>query len=237
MRTKTLLIAGAIAVLGSVASYAQVYSQNTVGFYTINMVPGFNLIANQFNNGDNNVNTIMPATSPIPDGTTIQMWDSALQTFGAADAWIADPGGWYDDQFAPSTKVLNPGNGAFVQVPVAAAPFSLVLVGDVPEGELTRDLVPGFQIVSQLTPQLLGFNAAGNALPAADGDVIQFWDTGTQSFGGARKALAFIADPGVWADEDFTVIDPTPAIGEAVFYQRGAAAGNATWTRTFDVSP
>lgn len=232
MRTKTLLVAGAIAVLGSVASYAQVYSQNTVGFYTINLVPGFNLIANQFNNGDNALNTVIPGTAPIPEAASFLLWNAALQTFSPGDSFYPDYG-WYDKDFLPSTKIVEPGSGAFLQMPVGTT-AALVMVGDVPEGDLTLDLVEGFQIVSQLTPQVLGFTVSG--FPAREGDSLLFWDSAVQTYPPAR-ILTYYEEAGVWATSDFTVVDPTPAIGEAVFYQRSVGSGTATWTRTFNVSP
>lgn len=232
MRTKSLLVAGAVAVLGAVASHAQVYSQNTVGFYTVDLVQGFNLIANQFNNGDNGLNTVIPGTAPVPADASLVVWDSGLQTFSAADAFIPDFG-WYDENFEPSTKVLNPGSGAFIQMPVGTS-ASLVMVGDVPEGDLSLDLVEGFQIVSQLTPQVLGFTASG--FPAREADSLLFWDAAAQTYPSA-STLSFIEAAGVWADQDFNVVDPSPAIGEAVFYQRAVGNGTAQWQRTFDVSP
>jgi len=233
MRTKTLLVAGAIAVLGTVASYAQVYSQNTVGFYTVNLRAGFNLIANQFNgNPDNGLNTVIPASAPVPADASLVLWDKALQTFTAADTFYPTFG-WYDPDFVPSTKVLNPGEGCFIQMPVGTS-AALVMVGDVPEGDLDLGLQEGFQIVSQLTPQLLGFNASG--FPAGENDTILFWDSATQTYPPAR-VLSYYSGAGVWADGDFNVVDPTPAIGEAVFYQRAVGNGTATWQRTFDVSP
>jgi hypothetical protein len=249
MRTKTLIIAGAIAVMGSVASYAQVYSQNTVGFYTINLVQKFNLIANQFmGNPDNNINTVIPATAPVPSDTIVLLWDSSLNTFGPSDTFIQGFG-WYDltdpDNPVPSTKELNPGDGAFLQLPLGTS-ADLVMVGDVPEGDPLpnpKTLVPGFQLVSQLTPQRLGFNSSpADALPAGADDVILFWDKATQQYGApARPNLTYSADALVWyyldAQQNPVIVDPTPEIGEAVFYQRALSNPSVTWNRSFDVSP
>lgn len=223
-----------MGILGTAASMAQVYSQNAVGFYTLNLVGGFNLIANQLNNGDNNVNTIMPPTTQIPDGASLLTWNKGTQLFNPADTWFGGAG-WFDENLNPSATVLEPGTGGFIQLAPGNS-ASVVLVGDVPQGvnptPLTLTLDPGFQIVSQLTPQSLGLEATG--FPAADGDSMLFWDAGAnpQTY---KAALTYFGGLG-WVDEDLNVVDPTPLIGEAVFYQRGPLAGQAVWAREFSVN-
>lgn len=223
-----------MGILGTAASMAQVYSQNAVGFYTLNLVDGFNLIANQLNNGDNNINTIMPATAPIPDGSSLLTWNKVTQLFNDADTFFGGAG-WFDVNLNPSATTLGPGQGAFIQLPVAAS-ASVVLVGDVPQGvnptPLTLAISAGFQIVSQLTPQSLGLEATG--FPAGDGDSLLPWDTSVSPHK-YKDALTYFGGTG-WVDKDLNIVDPTPAIGEAYFYQRGLANGSATWTREFSVN-
>jgi hypothetical protein len=237
MRTKTLALMAAIGLMGSAVGFAQVYSQNAVGYYTLNLSGGFNLVANQLNNGDNNLNTIMPATTPLPDGTTALTWPPGGSTFNAVSDTFFAGFGWFDPDLNPSTTTLSPGQGAFLQCASAA---DIVLVGDVPQGTgpdaLTQDLVPGFQIVSQLTPQAVGVDATG--FPAADGDSIQFWNPALGASGAydPARTYAYFAGFG-WVDEDLNIVDPVPAIGEAFFYERSGAGGNATWTREFSVNP
>jgi hypothetical protein len=92
-------------------------------------------------------------------------------------------------------------------------------------------LVPGFQIISQLTPQAVGLEATG--FPAADGDSWLQWDAAGQTY---TDALTYFAGLG-WVDDELNIVDPVPAIGEAGFYQRGPTAGTDTWTRDFSVNP
>jgi hypothetical protein len=207
---------------------AQVFSQNAVGFYTLNLGQGFNLIANQLVNGDNTLNTIMPVSSSIPDGTTVLTWDVAGQTFNPADTFFAGFG-WFDSGFNPSTTVLESGTGAFMELP-AGSSVAVVLVGDVPQGTLTQDLEPGFQIISQLTPQSLGLDATG--FPASDGDTALFWDQALQTY---EAAITYFAGFG-WFDSGFNPADPTPLVGQALFYERAVAGGSDTWSRTFSVN-
>jgi hypothetical protein len=227
MRTKTLILTAALGIAGAATSMAQVYSQNAVGFYTLNLQTGFNLIANQLNNGGNDINTLIPATSALPNGASLLPWDASVQTFAAADTFFAGLG-WFDDNLELSTTVLAPGSGAFLQVGAAA---DIVLVGEVPQGTLTQSLVPGFQIVSQLTPQSLGLEATG--FPAANGDSFLQWDPAVQSY---TEALTYFAGLG-WTDNELNIVDPVMAIGEAGFYERAAGAGPDTWTRDFSVNP
>lgn len=230
MRTKTLVLAAALGVLGTAGSMAQVFSQNAVGFYTLNLVQGFNLIANQLDNGDNGINTILPGTTPVPDGSALLTWNAAGQTFNPADTFFATLG-WFDADLNPSTTTLQRGEGAFLQ---AAGAADVVLVGDVPQGSgpeaLTMGVVEGFQIISQLTPQEIGLDATG--FPASDGDALLFWDSAGQTY---TEALTYFAGLG-WFDAQLNPVDPTPKIGEGMFYQRSTGAGTDTWTREFDVN-
>lgn len=235
MRTKALVLVAAMGIGGAATSMAQVYSANAVGYYTLSLSGGkFNMVANQLINGDNNINTIIPGTSALPDGTSLLTWTPGGTGFNPADTFFAGLG-WFDDSLNLSSTTLGPGQGAFIEMPPGAN-SQVVLVGDVPEGTLELDLVPGFQIVSQLTPQALGLD--DSQFPAGDGDSIQFWNpakAGTPK-GGFLPALTYFGGFG-WTDENLNLVNPTPAIGEAFFYERAAGGGSTTWTRDFSVNP
>lgn len=228
MRTKVLLLAAAVGMVGIGSSMAQVYSANAVGFYNVGLQGGYSLIANQLNNGDNNLNVILP---DVPVDSFMLKWDAANQTFGAVDTFYGQPDGWLDDNFAPSSTTLGPGEGAFINLP-AGSSATLTFVGEVPQGSLSTPLVPGYQILSQLTPQSIGFGATG--MPAGVDDFVLFWLPGSQSYG---NTATYYGEPDGWLDDNFAPADPTPAIGEAVFYNRAAGNGSATWTRDFSVNP
>src|SRR5262245_38126920 len=143
MRTKTLLLTVAISALSAASSMAQVYSANAVGFYNVDLAAGFTMIANQLNNANNNINTVLP---DVPDGSTLLSWNSGSQMFTAPDLFIVGAG-WLDDQFNPSVTVLAPGGGAFISLPVGTSK-TVTFVGEVPEGTLSKGLVANFQIGS-----------------------------------------------------------------------------------------
>jgi hypothetical protein len=205
---------------------AQVYSVNGVGYFTLDLPVGYSLIANQLNNGDNNLNTIIP---DAPIGTTLAKWNNAMQTFFPDDSFFGPMfGGWVDGSFAPTATTLNPGEGAFINM---AAPASVTFVGEIPQGDLSVTINPLFNIVSQPTPQAAGVAATG--LPASVGDVISFWDNTTQSFEG--DLTYFGPAYGGWVDTAFTPVDPTPAVGES-FYYNSAAPSSVDWNRTFSIN-
>jgi hypothetical protein len=205
---------------------AQVYSVNGVGYTTLDLPQGFSMIANQLNNGDNNLNTVIP-TAPI--GSTIGKWDNASQSFLPDDTYFGPAyGGWVDAGFAPTATTLSPGEGAFINM---AGPGSITLVGEIPQGDLTVPIGPFFNIISQPTPQAAGVAATG--LPASVGDVISFWDNTTQSFEG--DLTYFGPAYGGWVDTAFTPVDPTPAVGES-FYYNSAAPSSVDWNRTFSIN-
>ena len=61
MRTKLLLSAAVLGVAGMLTASAQVYSVNVVGYVNVDLVPGFNLIANPLDNTTgNDLNTLIP---------------------------------------------------------------------------------------------------------------------------------------------------------------------------------
>jgi hypothetical protein len=206
---------------------AQVFSQNAVGYYNMSLGSGFTMIANQLNNGANTVNDVLPAG--LPDGSTLISWNNAGQLFNDADTFFAGYG-WFDSGANPSTTPLAPGGGAFINLPPGQT-AAVTVVGEVPQGQLPLDLVPGFQIISQLTPQEIGLEATG--FPAADGDTLIFWDTSTQAY---SDALTYFAGYG-WFTSATELVDPTPLLGESVFYNRVPSNGSDTWTRTFNVNP
>lgn len=230
MRTKAIILSVAFSVVAAISTNAQVYSQNAVGYYTLDLGPEFTMIANQLNNGDNVLDTILPAG--VPDGTRILKWDNAAQMFAQPDTFFNGVG-WLDALFAPSTTTLVPGEGAFISLPPGTS-ASVTMVGEVPQGDFTAPVEQNFQILSQLTPQALAVDAVGNELPAGDGDIILFWDPVAQAY---AQPMTYFAALSGWLDSLFAPVSPTPAIGEAFFLNRAPANGTDTWQRTFSVNP
>src|ERR1051325_4212662 len=122
MRTKTILVTAALVAAGITTSMAQaVYSVNIVGYINKPLPHGLSLIANQLNaSPDNKVQTLFGTPAgPI----TVFKFNP---TTGNFDQAAFDPdAGWGD----PTSMVLNPGEGAFVDN--GSDPFTLTLVGEV----------------------------------------------------------------------------------------------------------
>jgi hypothetical protein len=232
MRTKTLILAAALSAAAISSSTAQVFSRNSVGYYRLDLRVGFNLIANQFNNGANDVSTVFPV---VPDGTSLLVWNSASaasggQRFLDAELFIGGLGWINSGSGEPSTAVIAPGGGCFINTPSAT---TITVLGEVPEGTLTVGIPALFSIVSQPTPQALAIDDAGDELPAVDGDSLLFFnsDATPQGYFGA---ILFIGGLGWLDSESGNPVSPTPAVGQAFFYNHFGTA-NLSWTRTFEV--
>src|ERR1041385_7866265 len=110
MRTKTLLLTAVLTAAGAASSFAQVvYSQNAVGYVTLTLKPGFQLVANPLNNTSANGNTVSNLFAACPDGTTVYAYDNAAGKFNGNGK---DFGEW-----ANPNATLSPGEGAFVLLP------------------------------------------------------------------------------------------------------------------------
>jgi hypothetical protein len=105
MRTKILLAAAAAMAAGVVASNAQVYSANVVGYANV-VLPGnggFNLVANPFDDGNGNQSTNI-LNSALPKKSQVLTWNGAGFNIIQKTAT-----GW------PSSVSLPPGVGFFVE--------------------------------------------------------------------------------------------------------------------------
>ena len=227
MRTKTLLLTAALSAAGVASSMAQVYSVNAVGYYTININNGIELIANQLNTGGNTLDEVV---KDAPSASFLYKFDNthgyvSWENFGSPGSpqWIGGDlplGG-----ALPS--VLAPGEGAFLAVP---SPTTLTFVGEVPQGNLATAILAGGQIISSKVPQAGGVTSVLEWGPSgaegADGSFIYLFD-------GSVAVPTYDLDDEYFVDSGW-INDRTLAVGQAVFLQSTAAK---TWSRTFSVNP
>jgi hypothetical protein len=207
MRLKTLLCLAALAA-GAATSMAQsnVYSLNIVGYVTKTNVPGFALIANPLNTTNNNLSSLF---SDAPSLTKI------IRFVGGAYATsVFDP----DDGWTPNVP-LNPGEGAFIQVP-AGPNYVKTYVGEVILNS-TNNVPAGFSIRGSVIPQT-GLVQTDLLYPAVNLDKVIKW-TGV-------AYQTFVLDP----DDGWTPSQPTIQVGESFFAQKGVSAN---WIRNFSVGP
>jgi hypothetical protein len=211
MRTKTLLITAAIGAAAAVATQAQVYSVNAVGYINLTAQPGFNLVANQLIPADATVTAVLAG---VPGGTTVYKYDPAtgydINT--------------YDDLFEEwenPAQTVSPGEGFWLRNP-GSEDLTITLVGEVPQGTLSMDLAEGFNLVSSMVPQAGGLVADLGFTPG-DGDTVYTYDPATGYFISAWDELF-----GEWDNGE-----PQIGVGDG-FWIRSAAGG--TWTRDFSVN-
>src|SRR6266566_3762539 len=163
MRTKTLLLTATLGAAGIASSFAQtpVYSQNVVGYVTVQAPAGFSIIANPLDNKTgNNLNTILTG---VPPGTTVYKYDGATGFSSSVNF-----GTWSPD------LTLAPGEGAFIQL---AAPATLTFVGEVTLGAASNHQIPaGFSIQASSVPQ--SDKLENLQFPADLGDTVYFYRGG-----------------------------------------------------------
>jgi hypothetical protein len=184
-----------LGVAGIIAASAQVYSVNVVGYINVPVPPGFSMIANQLDSGNNTVSSLMPS---VPEGVTIYKFVNGSYLIN----------GYEFGEWSLPDMTLNPGEGAFIYNPGAA--FNALFVGEVKQGTLTTPIPAGFSIAASQVPQtgaldsVLGF-------PVVDGDTVYLFNNTTGAY--AISGYEF----GEWS------IVPTPKVGEAFFVNKVSA--------------
>lgn len=158
--------------------------------YDIDIVPGFNLIANQVDIGDNTINEVLPPDS-VPFGTTVYLW--------CTTAWetAVNIGFWMPDVF-----VLSPGVGFFLYTD---EPFTLHFSGLHHDPQPVH-LEPNRQyLLACQEPKKAKWKDIV-ADPPAQGTEVCTWDVSAQSF---KKP------PYVFIGKKWDPKEPTAAVGEA----------------------
>jgi hypothetical protein len=235
MRTKTLLFTAAVVAAGAVASVAQsVYSVNAVGYVNVTLLPGFNLIANPLNGTNNLLKTIIPVA---PNNSIISRWSTQNQGFLPSDTYFeiapGDPAnGWYDAGFSPSTTVINPGEGFFIQNPGSSA--TITFVGEVPQGPLTNAIGANFGFYSSIVPQSASLLSIG--FPGVNNLTYTTWDANSQGYGGTLTYFEIApGDPANgFYDGGFALTHAIPAVAQGFLIFNPGAPIN--WSRTFNVN-
>lgn len=155
MKNKSLLFLAVAASLGAVTTYGAV-SSNVVGYTTLSLVKGDNLVANTLDNkAGNSVEAIFDG---LKADSAIFRWNG--HGFSAINKLDDSAGSWDDVTYA-----LNPGEAVFVEV---TAPISVVLVGEVLQGLQTVPVVNGNNFIASKIPQrgavdtVLGLKASGD---------------------------------------------------------------------------
>jgi len=219
MRTKALLLTAAMSAIGA-AAMAEVTSVNVVGF--VNMTfpsQGWYIIANPLNNTNNNLGSILTAANGAPSTTEVYGWDAQNQQYMAtsydgASAWDPD-------------LVFPPGQAFWVRFSNAGtevAPFKVTFIGEVPQGNLSTALKPGWNMVASQVPQA-GLLSNGGVddlgYVVQDGDDAYTWNPGSGWTNYAADSGGNAWDPALQL-----------GIGQGLFLFKTTAGA---WTRNFTV--
>jgi hypothetical protein len=196
MRTKTLFIAALLGAASIVASTAQVYSVNVVGYVNRTFTVGLHMFSNPLMGEENTLGALLP-NAPI--GTQVFTWENG----SFVPHTFAGPAGWQ-----PSDPELMPGEGAFLRT---AAEFDATFVGEVMQGDLVTSLPAGLSIKSSMVPAAELLTDIG--FPAEQGDQVYYWRNG------GYVPTTYVSGLGAFQP----VVDP-PAVGEAFFVRKQNAA-------------
>jgi len=210
MKRKVLLVGAALAVAAATASAETIYSSNVVGYVNLDLVAGWNMVANPLDAGVNTLNALLQG---VPDGTTVMKFQNGAFTAGSG----------YDAEFEEWSidYAINPGEGFFVNLPEA---FTVTFVGEVKAGNHSVALPAGWSMVASPTPVAGDLASIGLGLPVVqDGDYVMSWNPTAQAYGAAN---GFDGEFEEWS------FNQTVGVGEAFFINLKAPS---TWTRTFEI--
>jgi hypothetical protein len=223
MRTKALLSVAAIAASAITAmAQSNVYSLNIVGYATVTINPGYNLLANPLSAGTRNgADEIMP----IIDGEAILTWNGKGYDYVSYDSTF---GGWVDANSAPSTPPsLPPGKGFFFLNNGPAT--NVTFVGQVVPGPSSTNTIPlpaGYSLIGSALPATVtAITNAPVSLPIIDGMAILTWSGKNYIYTGYDSTF------GGWVDANSAPSTPPAySIGQGFFFLNTGTA--ATWSQS-----
>jgi len=225
MRTKALLGLAALAVGLSTSVAQNVYSLNVVGYVNVSLQANkFSFLSLPLANssGDYTIGTNIKLDNGdgSQDFANLYAWDLVNQTWNSTvPLWI---GGAWD---SPSLVVSN-GTGFFI---ASVANSTLTFVGEVPQGNSSYNIPPGFTTLANKVPVSTNFpgTTVGN-----DFDNIYTWNQGLQTWDSA----VWLYLGGAWDNGGVggnSVDGPLLNPGQAFFYVNGGSA--IPFTRNFTV--
>jgi hypothetical protein len=225
MKIKNILLGALLGAGLATTASAQVYSQNVVGYVTVHMTNGYNLIANQLDSdgtGTNNtVGSIIGASLPV--NSIVYKWNGT--------GW--DPSTYKPTSFAPGaptnwtdpTFTINPGEGFMVFIPSPVQQTNFTFAGNVLQGTNSSGLPVGYTVAANPYPVTVDLNT--NYTAQVNDEVMQ-WDPSTGWVPHTYKPTSFA--PG--APTNWVPALPPLQLGEAVMFY---PAGAKSWTNSLIV--
>ena len=218
MKTKVLLLGAALTMTTAIAS-AQTYSSNVVGYVNVDLVPGWNMIANPLDAGE--ANTLELITAPVGSSAYKFVNGSYLGATRLTD----ELGDYWD----PMDISFNPGEGAFINI-AGTEPVTVTFVGECVVGNHSIDLPAGWSLVGNPIPTagaiIDGIDTLELDSVVAPGDAIYLFDAKTQGYVSYNRLEDETG--GYWDPYDVNLDIP---VGQGFFINKAKAS---TWTRTFE---
>jgi hypothetical protein len=203
-----------LSVAGLASTEAQVFSSNAVGYVTTSISgTGFDVFSNPLVAADNSLDALLNSSTSTPDlplFTTVYKWNGAGYDLSSyiGDAW-------------DTPLTLEPGEGAFIFT--GGTDLSVTFVGEVRTGDVSQDLVAGFNFVASVVPQ------TGDLATLELEDDLGLFDTVFKWNGSGYDLSAYLGD-GAWDTGASPTVDE---VGTPFFIQVGA---DTSWTRTFNIN-
>ncbi len=161
--------------------------------YSLNLVPGWQMIANQFDRGNNTLDEVLPN---VPDGCVLFKVRPDTGQYEAPRQFYAGSG------WEPKGGTLVPGEGAFLYSPANAA---VLFTGRTRVPVLPPNLPGGCSMVSRQIAAPGDFASILDHTPAIEGENIFRWSTAQQRY----VSYTFVDGLG-WSPSP-----PVAAVGEA----------------------
>jgi hypothetical protein len=176
MKIKNILLGALLGAGLATTASAQVYSQNVVGYVTVSLTNGYNLIANQLDSDGTGTNNTVGSIigSSLPLNTMVYKWTGT--------GW--DPtqykknglGASATTNWTDPTYTINPGEAFMVDMPVNT---NFTFAGNVLQGTNVVGLPLGYTLMSSRYPVTVDLTT--NYAPALN-DEIMIWNTSTNGW-------------------------------------------------------
>jgi hypothetical protein len=155
----------ALAAFAQTAGALTSLAQSTS--YTVQLLPGFNSIANHLNKGQNTLAEVIPS---IPDGTMFYKFNNAQQVYYEPAIFLAGVG-WIAGANSESA-ILRPGEGGFLHMQRAC---TVTLTGQPVDPHPRTDVTSGYNLLGCQSLGGCGFQEALGFAPRS-GDRVYMFD-------------------------------------------------------------
>jgi hypothetical protein len=232
MRTKTLLIAAAALAAGIMASSAQTYSANIVGYVTQVLPVGLSLITCPVNSTNTGLSVPANQCLQLQVNDAVILWNGAgYSTYTYLNAGVGLTWIYPDGSFSDTAPTITLGTGFFYSNG-QTTPETNTFAGTV---VLTNSvsLPVGLTLVGS-TPPIGGAvtNTATFNLPLQVNDALVLWNGSgysTYTYLNAGAGLTWI-----YPDGSFSDVPPNLSTAAGVFYSNGQTSSE-TWSQNLIV--